>query len=290
MRSFGLGHQGVKRILVTGNGKSGSYKIRAEQLGAAIGADVIPHAIPRTRYDLGIIVKRVDPRTLAAMHAQRIPIVLDIVDGWPQPGGNLWARDDCMAWLRTNLKTLKPHAVVAATRAMKDDVEELGFRGQVLALPHHARPGMAANPIRERVEIVGYEGGVQYLGKWLPIVEAECKARGWRLVLNPPELSDLDIVLALREADGYAPRQWKSGVKLANAQGSGTPFIGCPEAGYRETDNGAALWATNRRDLSRSFDELTGWTMRTLVAEQLRAAEPKLAGVAQTYREWLESL
>ena len=280
----------MKSVLVTGNGKSGSWKIRGEQLGDAISAQVIPHAIPRTRYGLGVIVKRVDPRSVAAMHAQRIPIVLDVVDGWPQPLGNLWSRDECMAWLRTHLKTLKPYAVVAATRAMKADIEELGYKGQVLALPHHARPGMVVNPIRERVEIVGYEGGVQYLGKWLPIVEAECKARGWRLVLNPPGLAELDIVLALREADGYAPRMWKSNVKLANGQGSGTPFIGCPEAGYRETDNGAALWANSRRDLGLAFDQLTTWTMRTIVAEQLRDAAPKLADVARTYREWLESL
>lgn len=264
--------------------------IRGEQLGTAIGADVIPHAIPRTRYDLGIIVKRVDPRSVAAMHAQRIPIVLDVVDGWPQPLGNLWTRDECMAWLRTHLKTLKPYAVVAATQAMAADIAELGFKGPVLALPHHARPGQAVNPIRERVEAVGYQGGVQYLGKWLPLIEAECKARGWRFELNPAELAELDIVLALREADGYAPRFFKSNVKLANAQGSGTPFIGCPEAGYRETDNGAALWATNRRDLSRCFDELTPWAMRVIVAEQLRDATPTLPAIAATYREWLESI
>lgn len=280
----------MKSVIVTGNGKSGSWFIRGDQLGTAIGADVIPHAIPRTRYDVGIIVKRVDPRSVAAMHAQRIPIVLDIVDGWPQPGGNLWARDECMAWLRTHLKTLKPYAVVAATRAMKADVEELGYKGQVLALPHHARPGMAINPIREHIKVVGYEGGIQYLGKWLPIAEAECKARGWKFSVNPPELSEFDIVLALREADGYAPRMWKSNVKLANAQGSNTPFIGCPEAGYRETDNGSALWVNSRRDLGLALDQLTTWTMRTIVAEQLHDASPKLADVARTYREWLESL
>jgi len=280
----------VKRVLVTGNGKSGSYRIRAEQLGLAIGAEVIPHALPAKPYDLAIVVKRVDPRSIAALRAKRIPIVYDVVDAWSQPNGNLWARADCMAWLREQLKVVKPYAVVAATRAMAADIEEVGFKGPVLALPHHARPGMALNQIRHRVEVVGYDGAIQYLGKWQPILEAECKRRGWRFVVNPEQLADLDIVVALREANGYAPTAWKSGIKLANAMGSGTPFIGCREAGYRETDNGSALWACSRTELSGAFDELTDFAMRLLVSEELRAATPRLEDVAAKYREWLERI
>lgn len=246
--------------------------------------------MPSNPYALAVIVKRLDPRSMAAMRAMRIPIVYDVVDAWPQPHGNLWSRAECMVWLREQLKAVKPYAVVAATRAMAADIEEVGFKGPVLALPHHARPGMALNPIRHRVEVVGYEGGVQYLGKWQPILDAECKRRGWRFAVNPDQLADLDIVVALREANGYAPQTWKSGIKLANAQGSGTPFIGCREAGYRETDNGSALWAGSRAELSGAFDELTDFAMRLLVSEELRAATPRLEDVAAKYREWLEAL
>jgi len=281
----------VKRILIAGNGKSGSWKIRGEQLGAAIGATIEPHARPTKRFDLGVIVKRLETPTVNAMRAQRIPIVWDIVDAWPQPHGNTWDRGACMDWLRGQIKSLKPHALVAATCAMANDITDAGFKGPVLALPHHARPGQPINPIRRAVATVGYEGGVQYLGKWHHILEAECKARGWRFVTNPAALADLDIVIAMREAQGYAARMWKSNVKLANAQCTGTPFVGCRESGYLETDaTAAAEWADTKGELRGSFDRLDALSIRRDVSAELQAARITIEAVAARYREWLESL
>jgi hypothetical protein len=280
----------LKRILITGNGKSGSWKIRGEQLGTAIGATTIPHARPAKHMDLGVIVKRIDSRTVEAMRAQRIPIVWDIVDAWPQPHGNLWDRGACLRWLKSQIELLKPHALVAATRAMVEDIRETGFKAPVLTLPHHARPGQPINPVRRVVETVGYEGGVQYLGKWQEILEAECTRRGWRFVTKPATLADLDIVVALREADGYAPKHWKSNVKLANAQGSGTPIVCNREAGYLETDNSAATWADTKAELHDAFDTLADASVRHHVSTEMRAAPFTLASVAANYREWLEGL
>ena len=39
------------KILMTGTGNSGSWRIRGEQLGAAIGADVIPRATEVNGYE-----------------------------------------------------------------------------------------------------------------------------------------------------------------------------------------------------------------------------------------------
>jgi hypothetical protein len=280
----------VKRILITGNGKSGSWRIRGEQLGAAIEATIVPHARPARPMDLGIIVKRLDPRTIEAMRAQHIPIIWDIVDAWPQPHGNLWDRGACLRWLKSQIELLKPYALVAATRAMAEDIAEVGFKRPVLALAHHARPAQQINPVRRVVETVGYEGGVQYLGMWQAILESECARRGWRFATKPAALADLDIVVALREAGGYAAKHWKSNVKLANAQGSGTPIVCNREAGYLETDNSAATWADTKAELRDAFDTLADASVRHHVSAELRTAAPSLEAVAAIYRIWLEGL
>jgi hypothetical protein len=280
----------VKRILITGNGKSASWKIRGEQLGAAIDATITPKATHAVGFDLTVIVKRIDMRFVEHLRAAKTRLVYDIVDAWPQPHGNLWDRAACLRWLKGQLELVRPYAAVAATQAMADDIVTVGFKGPVVALPHHARPGQAINPIRRVVETVGYEGGVQYLGKWRGFLEAECARRGWRFVVNPPALADLDIVVALREADGYAPKHWKSNVKLANAQGSGTPIICNREAGYLETDRAGATWADTAPELRVALATLADATVRHHVAAELRAAPFTLESVAANYREWLESL
>lgn len=143
---------------------------------------------------------------------------------------------------------------------MAEDCE--GFGIPVLWLPHHHRPGIARNPIREEIRKVGYEGSPQYINQWRPHIEAECQRIGAEFVVNPPRLADVDVVLALRDAKGYAPRFWKSNVKLANAHGSGTPFIGCRESGYIETASGAEYWADNPVELRVAMDWLKSQSAR----------------------------
>lgn len=275
------------KILVTGRGTSGSFRVRGEQLGAAIGASVIPKALDVGGYDAAVLVKRTENDLLQRLRRAGVPIVWDVVDAYPQPQGNTWTREECMAWLRAEVQRIQPVGIVAATRAMAADCEEFGV--PVLALPHHARPGLAKNPVRAVVETVGYEGAEHYLGRWRRILEAECLRRGWRFVVNPPALADLDIVVALRDVDGYAPRHWKSGVKLSNAQGSGTPFIGCREAGYREQAVGTAeKWVDTEAELARALDALSPYRERVRASGWMLAAAPRLDGVAATYRRWIE--
>jgi hypothetical protein len=144
------------------------------------------------------------------------------------------------------------------------------------------------NPIREKVKTVGYEGGENYLGSWRPWLEAECTRRGWRFVVNPQELADVDIVVAVREFTGYAARKWKSGVKLANAQGSKTPCVLMREAGYLETASGGERWADTKEEFVAAFDELTSVEARREAAGKLYG--PTLDAVADTYKRWLERL
>lgn len=280
--------EGLK-VLVTGSGKSGSWQIRGAQLGAAIGADVQPHASDVAGYDLAIVVKRPPLDLLGRLHRAGVPLVWDVVDAWPQPVGNEWDRVLCMEWMKKQVCAIRPSAIVAATRAMADDCAQFGI--PVLALPHHARPGQRLNAIREKVAVVGYEGSEQFMtGRWRAIMETECAERGWKFVTNPASLAELDIVVAMRDQAGYAATTWKSNVKLANAQGSGTPFIGAAEAGYLETASGAERFVSTRQEVSRAFDELTPMAARLAVASALCAAAPTLPVVARKYLDWIRTL
>jgi hypothetical protein len=276
------------KVIVTGRGTSASWLIRGEQLGAAIGATVLPNAVNFDGVDLAVIVKRVNNDLLGRIHAARVPVVWDIVDAWPQQQGNFWSKDECLDWLRSEVRRVSPHAIVAATEAMANDCESFGV--PVLALPHHARPGLQRNPIREQVQTVGYEGGLQYLGKWQTWFDVECRGHGWRFVINPDALSELDIVVAVRVQDGYAPAHWKAGTKLANAQGSGTPCVVSREAGALEIASGAELWADSAAEFAAGLEILAPVAERRSRAEALSGATLSLEQIAATYRSWLDAL
>ncbi len=276
-------------VLVTGSGKSGSWQIRGAQLGAAIGATVQVNALDIAAHDIAVVVKRPPIALVERIHRAGVPLVYDVVDAWPQPVGNEWPREKCLAWLAEQIKTLRPAGIVAATQAMAADCA--GFGVPVLPLPHHARPGLKRNTVREHVAVVGYEGGEHYMsGRWRAIVETECFERGWQYTSNPDSLSDLDIVVAMRDASGYAPAHWKSNVKLANAQGSGTPFIGAFEAGYRETASGAEYLVSDRATLAHAMDVLTDWQVRQQCSKVMLSAAPALEDVARLYKMWLGTL
>jgi hypothetical protein len=277
------------KILVTGSGKSGSWKIRGEQLGAAMGATVLPSPQKMRGYDVCVLVKRPANDIINMAHANRVPLVYDVVDAWQQIVGTEETKKPCIEWLQRRIVLTRPAGLVAASQRMAADFREV-TDVPVVALPHHARPGLTRNPIRETIKKVGYEGGEQYLGKWRAFLTEECKRRGWEFVINPPSLADLDIVIAVRDQTGYAPRMWKSNVKLANAQGSGTPCVLNNEAGYRETSCGAERWADTEAEMCEQFDYLTPHAVRAEVADRLYAARINIEIVAQAYREWLSKL
>jgi len=280
------------RILVVGRGSGGSWEIRGRQLGEAIGGTVDPNPAKLKGYDLAIVVKRPRADPLARLHAHGMPVVWDSVDAWPQPHGNEWDKTTCCNWLADELCRIKPSGIVFPTRTMQDDYD---FNERVLpdvpslVLPHHARPDQKLNPIREKVQAVGYQGGLQYLGFWQRWLEVECAARGWRFVLNPEHLADLDIVVAVRAQTGYAARNWKSNVKLANAQGSATPIVCGREAGYLEWSRGIR-WADSTTDMTAALDELADVGVRRKLSRELLEGTPTLENVAERYRDWLERL
>lgn len=262
-------------IVITGKGSAGSFQIRGHQLGAAIGAKVGAN-LPKQ--GLTVMVKKGNLKQ----------VIWDVVDAHPQPQSDTWGRDETRAWFDMSVKHIEPIAIVAATRRMAHDAEKYGV--PVLWLPHHARPGLEQNQIREKVRRVGYEGSLKHLGKWHPIIERMCKARGWEFVINPPSIASLDIVLAFREARGYPARFYKSNVKLANAQGSGTPIICNREAGYLETCGLGECWADTENELEQEFDRLEFHVERLWRAADLYNRRIELHTVAEQYLKWLRQL
>lgn len=274
-------------VLITGRGTSGSWQIRGEQLGRAMGATVQPRALDVAAFDAVVIVKRAEQELVDRVHRAGVPLVWDVVDAWPQPDGNAWSEAACKAWLRQQVQRIRPAAIVAATQAMATDCAAFGV--PVLALPHHARPGYTVNPVRP-MQVLAYEGGMQYIGAWLTLLEAECARRGWVFVVNPSTLAGVDALVALRDQNGYAPRAWKSNVKLANAQATGTPIVCNREAGYLETTRGGVLWADTPSEVRAALDTLGNSVVRRELAAELRAWHPSLDAVATTYMRWLREV
>lgn len=255
----------------------------------AIGATVQPDAQASVieAHDIVVLVKRAKQPLVSRLRVSGVPVVHDIVDAWPQPAGNQWDRTTCLSWLDAKVREIRPVAVIAATKAMRQDLQAMGV--PALDIPHHARPGVGRTDIRP-IKVVGYEGGLQHLGSWRDWLDAECKRRGLKFVVNPASLSELDIVVALREHLGYAPRLWKSNVKLANAQGSGTPIICSREAGYLETESGAERWADTHKEVSAALDELAPEDVRRVASLTLYRRAPCLESIAADYWRFLRSL
>jgi hypothetical protein len=282
----------VKILVVGGGHGSGASAMRAEQLGGAIGArvHVDPWADPfhdPLRRDLEwadfvIIVKRLKKRWnrwLAVLAQSRKPVVWDALDFWKQPELNAMTRQVAIKSFHKRKGELGARLVIAATERMAKDC------GAVY-LPHHARIGLSAKPVRPAVEVVGYEGSDRYLEEWRPAIEAECARRGWRFAMNPPDLAEVDLVVAFRGGawDGWACRQWKSGVKIGNAIVAGRPIITQPCAAFEEMRPAGAT-ITQPGELAEAFDAWAPCYARSAAATAHAAKAPAydLAPIAARY-------
>lgn len=89
------GTRQAMHILVTGNGRAGSWVIRGQQLGETIGAEICPNAGKRdlADADLVVVVKRTPSALLSHLTELKKRWIFDCVDFWPQPIGNEWPRD-----------------------------------------------------------------------------------------------------------------------------------------------------------------------------------------------------
>lgn len=272
-------------ILFTGIGRSGSWQIRAEQLGTAVGAQVVAKASAShcAKSKLVVVVKRLLPEVIQPVLSSGARWVWDVVDAWPQPLGRSMEEKEAKQWLKNFLKQYKPYAVVWPTEQMMMDAE---WEGKQIVLPHHHWDKYRPKPIAPKVERVGYEGGAQYLGKWRAVMDLECELRGWTFVING-DLSSCDIAIALRDNGGYPASHWKSNCKLANIQALGIPALCSPESGYQECSSGAEFWIRREADLSDALDSLEGIDERLYVRRRMLSVDYSLSTISSKYRTWL---
>lgn len=277
----------VLKILIVGNGK-GSYQMRAIQLGAAIGACVTtsPADAEIKAADVVVLVKKHGAPFASTVRKFGKPIVWDALDFWSQPREN--GADEALAFaiLKNHINAIKPTLTIGATRAM---AEACGGA----YLPHHSWKGLTPTSARGKVQTVAYEGSPIYLGRWAEWLQAECRARGWAFVLNPPDLRVADLIVSLRDGqwDGWICQQWKSGVKLVNAIAAGRPVISQHSAAMRELQPNGSVVET-RSQLSSALDAWVDVDARAAVVEHCCAIAPHytLEAVASQYRAILQDV
>lgn len=273
------------KLLMVGAGK-GSWVMRGEQLGAALGARVTtePRREDWTWADVAVLVKRHGVRHAPAAKSAGCPFVWDALDCWRQPGDNARAEASSRAALANEVKVLNARIVIGATEA------QAAAAGGVY-LPHHSWNGLEPMPARKQVSVVAYQGNPAYLGEWHDRLARSCTARGWRFVTNPPDLGTADLIVALRGGpwDGWQCREWKSGVKLVNAIAAGRPVITQPTAAWREiAPPGTAIETPT--ELEAALDAWRPVEARAQAAAACvtRAPAYQLSAVAAQYRVLLE--
>lgn len=244
------------KILTTGKGSSGSWKIRGVQLGGMNGL-----AIPNAQIedcDIVVYVKRLTRENLKRIRASRKPWVWDLVDFYPQPECSKWSKEESIAWARKQIIAARPHGVIYPNQQMKNDI---GISGEVVY--HHYYPGYQRVELREEIKIVGYDGNEKYLGCYREALERACEIRGWKFVVSS-DISSMDIIVAFRSGayNGYAQRAWKSNVKQANAHAAGVPFICQTEQSYIETSNGNEIYIRNISEIEKAFDVVSDLSVR----------------------------
>lgn len=262
-------------ILVTGKGGSGSWQIRGQQLGAGIGATVKAQASRKDieASSLVIVVKRATPTLERELKASGKPVLLDVVDGWPQGRG--MDVDAATGHVLATASRCNAQHLVFATVAQSIDIAHSGF-----TLKHHANPAITRQEIREQISTVAYEGSPRYLASWA--VEAIVR-RGWKLQNS---LAGADLVIATRKApyNDDVTRRWKSNVKLANCQAAGLPCLLPRESGYLEEDQSGPVYYCNRGEFEAGLDYLECFFVRRRAAMVLRAGTPRLQDIAARYR------
>jgi len=279
------------KITVTGNGRSGSWKIRGDQLGSALGARIVTHATVQdfAKDDVIIVVKRVPTQLLHEVQRSGKKWVFDALDFYPQPICSSWKRDEAIKWVKDHIAQYNPTAVVWPNRKMMEDCSD-GRPSMVLY--HHHRPGLQPRSVPERIARIAYEGAKPYLGKWEHALKFWCHHFGWEFVVNPTSLSEVDAVVAFRDSGyaGYAQVNWKSDVKLANAKGAGIPFIGFPEHGYMERQCGGEFWVTSQSELKTAFSAIQHCEVRKDIQTVMLENKYSIEQAAADLKEFIRGL
>lgn len=271
-------------ILIVGRGK-GSWTMRGEQLGAALGARVTSAPTePDWAWAERIILVKRDAVTWAdRARATGVPVIWDALDFWRQPLDNALPEPAARAIFQRMIDRIRPTLTIGATEAQASAAAGV-------ALVHHCRLDLVPTPARRELRTIAYDGNAVYLSEWAGALSSLCARQGWRFVINPPRLGDVDLLVALRGGiwDGWMCRSWKSGVKLVNAICAGRPIITQRTAAWCELQ--PAGTTVDRLDqLAGAVELWRDYQARQAVADEARRRAPRFTveALAATYRELL---
>lgn len=212
-------------LLIVGGDTKGAWQMRAVQLGRAMGACVTsePTAHDWAWADFVVLVKRAAIKWKHEVSQLRVRVAWDVLDFWEQPDDNQQAIHTMVQRVHDIQHEAGIRALVGATRDMANDLGGI-------YVTHHCRIGLTPTEPRKHAEVVGYDGTKKYLGRWGKALERSCAELGLRFVVNPPDLSTVDVLVSFRDGqwDGPLCRRWKSGVKYVNAIVAGRPVITQP--------------------------------------------------------------
>lgn len=219
-----------RRILFVGCDK-GAWQIRGDQLAGRLRAKATskPKADDWSNADTIVLVKRAAHRFAHEARQSGRTLVWDVLDVWFQPADNRRSVAELALEVQHTRAAVGIEVLIGATQAMADDIGGI-------YLPHHSRDGLAPTPVREKAAVVAYEGSPRYLGTWRDALKGACKQLKLAFVVNPPDLSEADIIVSFRDSgwDGELCRRWKSGVKLVNAIAVGRPVLAQFSAAFHE--------------------------------------------------------
>ncbi len=275
-------------ILMAGGDTKGSWQMRGLQLGKALGARCTssPSADDWKWADLVVLVKRAAIMWAEQARACGKPVVWDVLDFWAQPEDNQKTREELIAQVRQIQQSCGAGLLIGATRAMAEDI------GGVY-LPHHSRIGLTPTPPRSKAEVVAYEGNQRYLGAWRQRLDEACASIGLRFVVNPDDLREADVLVSFRDGkwDGWACRQWKSGVKHVNAIASGRPMVCQPSAAREETFPAGCL-VTDAEQLTGRLKAVAFGDMREFAYQEHveRASDFTVQAIAKQYLGILQNV
>jgi hypothetical protein len=250
------------RVCFTSRSSAGAWQIRGQQIAAMRSnwkAINQPTDKDLEQADLVCVVKKPDQRVIERARQMGKALVFDIVDSWAQPDDGIKCTDTKLArdLFASSWRHIDADGYIFPTQCMQNDLGALVR--EKITIYHHFWPQIQKNPVKQRVEVIGYEGA-DYLGEWRTRIEKACSDRGIVFVANPSNYTDLDIVILARGGvhGNFLSRRYKSNVKLANAIGSGTPaLVHFEEMSAHDTDTGDVLFFSDQPgSFERQLDRL----------------------------------
>jgi len=283
------------KIGFIGHESKGTWQIRARQIAPYLNADLDSN-MNNLKYDLVILIKTPSPDLINRIKQNKIPVVWDVVDFWPQRIDRTLSnlnKDQIMNWVKPVLGSVDPKHIITATNTMKIDFESLGYKN-CTTIYHHHRPKIKINPINKLCQTIGIEGSIGQYGSWIEKLKIISKKLHMKFTTNHSTLDDLlhtfDIVIAQRDFTGYAPKNWKSNIKLANAHASGTPGIFNTEQGYKETACGYEFWADTVDEIVECIEKLRSYDLRQNIHENFLKNTISIEQVIEQYKSLINKL